>query len=70
MNIGGYCRCRSTNSFEIWQADLTVASDTSEPHLRSGSVADVCRQCHKPIRKQEFILQRCDSTTIDRFPEE
>lgn len=68
---GGFCRCRdAAQRTEIWLADLSAKSNTSEPYERSKIVPDLCEQCRKPIEKRKIILQLCDRTTPDRFPVE
>jgi hypothetical protein len=54
----------------MYQADLSEDSDTSEPVLTGEPVPDVCADCRKPIEKRKIILQLCDHTTKDRFPDE
>jgi hypothetical protein len=72
MRTGGaFCVCRDAiNNVEMWQADLSLESNSSEPHLTGESVPDVCPACRKPIEKRKIILQLCDGTTKDRFPDE
>lgn len=68
---GGFCLCRdAAQRTEIWLADLSAKSNTSEPYERSKIVPDFCDQCRRPIERRKVILQLCDGTTKDRFPEE
>ncbi len=64
------CECYPQIRVEIYFADLSEDSDTSEPVLSGEQVPDICPDCHKPIEKQKIILQGCDNTTKDRFPEQ
>lgn len=67
---GGFCSCRNVPKFETWTQDLTEDADDHEKHLMSDEVSDFCDQCRKPIEKRQFILQLCDQSTKELFPEE
>lgn len=64
------CGCVPQRNAEIYKADLSEDSNSSEPILWSEPVPDVCPDCRKPIEKQKIIIQGCDHTTKDRFPNE
>jgi hypothetical protein len=64
------CACFPQIRVEMYQADLSEDSDTSEPVLTGEPVPDVCADCRKPIEKRKIIVQLCDHTTKDRFPDE
>jgi hypothetical protein len=66
---GGFCSCRNVQKIETWTQDLTEDADDHEKRLMSREVPDVCDQCQKPIEKRQIILQLCDQTTKDIFPE-
>jgi hypothetical protein len=65
-----YCKCLPQTRFEIYRADLSEASDSSEPVLQSEPLPDICPDCRKTVEKRQIIFQFCDQTTKDRFPEE
>lgn len=64
------CECPNVRRYEWLMADLSEDSDTSELFQDSEPIPDVCPNCRKPIEKRQIILQLCDNTTKDRFPEE
>jgi hypothetical protein len=64
------CACYPQIRVEVYQADLSEDSDTSEPVLTGEPVPNICPVCRKPIEKRKIILQLCDHTTKDRFPDE
>lgn len=65
------CACYPQKVTEIQIQDLSEdAPLDSQPVLRSNPLPDVCPNCRKPIEKQKIILQLCDQTTKDRFPDE
>ncbi len=64
------CACFPQIRVEMYQADLSEDSDTSEPVLTGEPVPDICADCRKPIEKRKIIVQLCDQTTKDRFPAE
>ena len=66
----GFCQCRDVRKKEIWFADLSAESDTTEPSFEGQPVPDTCEKCRRPIEKQIIVLQLVDQTTKDRFPEE
>lgn len=71
MPTGGFCLCRdAAQRTEIWLADLSAESDTSEPYEHGKIVPDFCDRCRRPIEKRKIVLQLCDRTTKDRFPEQ
>ena len=70
MPGSGFCSCRDVKKTEIWFADLSEKSHTIEPWFEGKAVPDVCARCNLRIEKKQFILQLCDQTTKDRFPEE
>ena len=65
-----YCQCGGSQGYEMLLADLSVESDTAEPEAPRNVVPDTCPQCRKPVQKKQIILQLCDQTTRNRFPEE
>ncbi len=52
------CACFPQIRVEMYQADLSEDSDTSEPVLTGEPVPDVCADCRKPIEKRKIIIQR------------
>lgn len=64
------CECYPQRNVEIYFADLSKKSNTSEPVLSGEPVPDICPDCRKPIEKQQIIIQGVDGTTQDRFPEQ
>jgi hypothetical protein len=62
------CECYQQRNVEIYQADLTEDSDSSEPVLIGESIPKACLNCRKQIEKQQIILQICDQSTKERFP--
>lgn len=65
----GFCACRKI-WMETYFQDLSEDSENIEPVLHSEPAPDVCKQCNKPTRKEQMIIQFVDNTTIERFPEE
>jgi hypothetical protein len=70
IDDSAFCDCRPRKVFEIYKANLSEDSNSSEPVLTSEPVPDICPDCRKPIEKTQIIFQSCDHTTKDRFPEE
>ena len=66
----GFCNCPSVSRFELYRSDLSIDSDSNEPKPMGELVPDVCVKCRRPINKDVIILQFCDRTTKDRFPNE
>ncbi len=66
----GFCACYPQMRVELYEADLSEDSDTSEPVLQGEPVPDVCPDCRNPTEKHKIIVQICDQTTPDRFPKE
>lgn len=65
------CECYPQRNTEIYTRDLGEdAPLDSQPVLTSEPVPDVCADCRKPIEKRKIIVQLCDHTTKDRFPEQ
>lgn len=64
------CECVSQIRYEIFRADLSEDSDSSEPVINGEPVPDICPDCRKPVEKRQIIFQLCDQTTKHRFPEE
>ncbi len=64
------CSCFPKSRTELYSADLSADSESSEPVLIGKPVPDICQDCRKPIKKQQIILQFVDGTTKDRFPKE
>jgi ABC-type uncharacterized transport system auxiliary subunit len=64
------CACFPQRNVEFYDADLSENSESGEPVLTGESIADICPKCGKTIKKQQIIIQFCDRTTRDRFPEE
>ncbi len=64
------CACFPQRDTEIQIRDLGEdAPLDSQPVLSGEPVPDVCPDCRRPIEKRKIILQLCDNTTKERFPE-
>jgi hypothetical protein len=71
INDSTICACNPHRNTEIYLQDLGEdAPRQSEPKLSGEPVPDICLRCRKPIEKRKIILQLCDHTTKDRFPQE
>ncbi len=65
------CECFPQRNTETYMLDLGEdAPLDSQPVLSGKPVPDVCPDCRKPIEKRKIILQLCDQTTKERFPEQ
>jgi hypothetical protein len=64
------CRCLAQIKTELYKADLSESSKTDEPVLISEPLPDICPNCRKFINKQQIVLQFCDRTTENRFPDQ
>ena len=64
------CACYPQVRTELWIADLSEKSESSEPVLMGEAAPDTCPDCGRPIEKHKIIIQGCDHTTPERFPEE
>jgi len=65
------CECFPQRNTETYTRDLGEnAPLDSQPVLTSEPVPNVCADCRKPIEKRKIIVQLCDQTTKDRFPDE
>ncbi len=65
------CACYPQRNTETYTLDLGEdAPLDSQPVLTGEPVPDVCPDCRKPIEKRKIIIQLCDQTTKDRFPDE
>ena len=64
------CACYPQIRIEIYKADLGADSNSSELTLDGEPVPGICPDCRKPTEKRKIILQLCDHTTQERFPDE
>jgi len=70
LNSSTFCACHPQIRTEVYIADLSEDSDSSEPVLSGEAVPDVCPDCCKPTEKDAITVQICDTTTAERFPNE
>jgi len=69
-NDSGVCACYPQKRFEVWYADLSEDSESSEPEINGEPLPDICPNCRKTVEKNKIIVQFCDGTTPTRFPKE
>ena len=65
-----FCECGELPRYEIFRADLSIDSESSKPLPMGETVPDICPDCRKPTEKTRIIVQFCDQSTKDRFPDE
>jgi hypothetical protein len=65
------CECFPQRNTETFMQDLSAkAALDSQPVLSGKPVPHACPNCRKPIEKHKIIIQLCDGTTPERFPDE
>ncbi len=55
---------------ETYIQDLGEDAEHNEPVLTSKPIPEICPNCRKIVEKNKIIVQLCDQTTKNRFPEE
>jgi DNA repair exonuclease SbcCD ATPase subunit len=63
------CACHPQR-FETYIQDLGEDAETNAPVLTSQPTPDICPDCGKPADRKSIVVQLCDLTTKDNFPDE